>query len=201
MRQRALTLLMVVEDAGVSGSRALADRPGGSCVAGLLDSRRAPVQAVVVVRLDRLGRDAAETLVYLRRFASGSVGLVSIADRIDLGTPQGRAMAQVSAVFSELERALIGERTADALHELRSQKRPYSPTPYGYKVEQRRLVEEMTEQRVITRMARRRGQGVSHARIAASLNQRRVPAKRGGAWHAMSVRSVLRTQKSLSYTD
>ena len=34
--------------------------------------------------------------------AKGSVGLVSIADRLDLSTPQGRAMAGVSAVFSEL---------------------------------------------------------------------------------------------------
>jgi site-specific DNA recombinase len=100
-------LVEVVEDAGVSGSRALAPRPGGSRIASLLDARKPWVDAVVVSRLDRLGRDAAETLACLRRFAKGSVGLVSVADRIDLGSPQGRAMAQMSAVFAELERALI----------------------------------------------------------------------------------------------
>jgi DNA invertase Pin-like site-specific DNA recombinase len=86
---------------------------------------------VVVARLDRLGRDAAETLSYLRQFAKGSLGLVLVADRIDLSTPQGRAMAQMSAVFAELERALIAQRTADALAELRSRRQVYGAIRSG----------------------------------------------------------------------
>lgn len=34
---------------------------------------------------------------------------------VDTTTPQGAAMAQVLAVFAELERRLIGQRTSDAL--------------------------------------------------------------------------------------
>ena len=107
------TLTGVVEDGGVSGTLPVGDRPGGAEIAALLDARRANVDAVVVVRLDRLGRDAAETLAVLKRFADGTVGLVSIADRLDLSTPQGRAMAGVAAVFSQLERDLIAQRTAE----------------------------------------------------------------------------------------
>lgn len=58
-------------------------------MASLLEARNPDVDAVVVARLDRLGRDASEALSCLRKFASGSVGLVSIADRIDLSTPVG----------------------------------------------------------------------------------------------------------------
>lgn len=112
-------LTEVIEDAGVSGTRPLAQRAGGARIVDLLDSRRPTVQAVVVARLDRLGRTAVETLAYLRRFSNGPVGLVSIAERLDLTTPQGMAMAQIGAVFAELERALIAERTADALSALR----------------------------------------------------------------------------------
>ena len=61
-------LLTVVEDLGISGSRRLADRPGGSEIAALLNQREPRVDAVAVVRLDRLGRDAAETLELLKRF-------------------------------------------------------------------------------------------------------------------------------------
>ena len=69
--------------------------------------------------MDRLGRDAAEQIALLKRFRSGKVGLVAIAQQIDLATPHGRAMAQIGAVFNELERALIAERTTEALSELR----------------------------------------------------------------------------------
>jgi DNA invertase Pin-like site-specific DNA recombinase len=80
-----------------------------------------------VLRLDRLGRDAAEQIALLNRFRAGKVGLVAIAQHIDFATPHGRAMAQMAAVFAELERGLIAERTADALGELRSQRRLWNP--------------------------------------------------------------------------
>ncbi len=186
-------LVEVIEDAGVSGTRALVDRPGGARIASLLTARNPAFDAVVVVRIDRLGRDAAETLGYLRQFAKGALGLVSIADRIDLGTPQGRAMAQMGAVFSELERALIAQRTADALAELRSSGRAYGATPFGWSRDGDFLLPDDTEQRIISRMKRLRSRGKSYSRIALSLNRSGVPAKRGGSWSSMSVRSVLLT--------
>ncbi len=190
-------LIEIVEDAAVSGSRLLVDRAGGRRIAALLEARRCEVDAVVIVRLDRLGRDAAETLAYLRRFASGSVGLVSIVDRVDLSSPQGRAMAQLGAVFAELEKALIGQRTSEALSVLRSEGRVYGPTPFGMEVLDGRLVPLAVEQRVLARMRRRRKAGASYARVAEELNTRGVPAARGGPWHSTSVRSVLRTHDRL----
>ncbi len=191
-------LVDVIEDAGVSGTRALMERPNGARIASLLAMRNPDVDTVIVVRLDRLGRDAAETLSYLRQFAKGSLGLVSVADRIDLGTPQGRAMAQMSAVFAELERALIAQRTADALGELRSRGQVYGAIPYGWSRVGERLVRDEAEQRVIARVKRLRGRGTSYDRIARSLNGSGVPAKRGGRWHAMSVRSILLTAPKVS---
>jgi site-specific DNA recombinase len=186
-------LVDVIEDAGISGTRSLADRPGGARIASLLTERTSDIETVVVARLDRLGRDAAETLSCLRQFARGSVGLVSIADRIDLGTPQGRAMAQMSAVFAELERALIAQRTSDALVELRSRGQVYGPVPYGFRRDGPNLVVHDREQSALSRMRSLRARGKSYDRIAGLLNNAGVPAKRGGLWHAMSVRSVLRT--------
>lgn len=186
-------LAEIITDAGISGTRPLADRPGGARIAALLTARHPDVDIVVIARLDRLGRDAAETLTYFKAFAKGSVGLVSIADRLDLSTAQGRAMAGVSAVFSELDRALIAQRTADALGELRSQGRVYGAVAFGFRREGDRLILDDIEQRVLVRIRRLRGRGLSYDRIARSLNGSGVPAKRGGTWHAMSVRSVLLT--------
>jgi site-specific DNA recombinase len=183
----------IITDAGISGTRPLADRPSGARIASLLAARNPNVDVVVVVRIDRLGRDAAETLGYLRQFAKGTLGLVSISDRIDLSTPQGRAMAQMGAVFSELERALCAQRTAETLGELRSRGLVYGSIPFGFRREGSRLVIDETEQRILSRIRRLRGRGFSYDRIARSLNTSNVPAKRGGRWHAMSIRSTLLT--------
>lgn len=190
-------LVDVIEDAGVSGTRSLADRPGGSRIAYLAASRNPGVDTIVVARLDRLGRDAGETINYLKKFAKGSVGLVSVVDRLDLSTPQGKAMAGMSAVFAELERELIAERTADALEQLRASRKVYGPVPFGYRREADVLVEEPAEQKTIARMNRLRAKGKSYACVAETLNRSKVPAKRGGRWYAMSVRSVLLTAPKL----
>jgi DNA invertase Pin-like site-specific DNA recombinase len=191
------TLLDVVVDAGVSGSRRLEDRPGGIQVAQLFRQRQPEVDAVAVVRLDRLGRDAAETLELLKRFASGKVGLISIVDRLDLTSPQGRAMAGVSAVFAQLERELIAQRTAEALGELRNQRRVYGPIPFGYDGVDGELIENAAEQVVLDFMQAMRRVGMSFARIAHQLNAEGHLSKTGGRWHAMSVRSVLKTSERL----
>jgi DNA invertase Pin-like site-specific DNA recombinase len=68
-------LVETIRDEGVSGTKLLSERPGGRNVAHLLDSRRPSADAVVVVRMDRLGRDAAEQIALLKRFRSGKWAL------------------------------------------------------------------------------------------------------------------------------
>lgn len=188
----------IVKDSGVSGTRRLRDRSGGKRLADVLSQRRPQVEAVIVVRLDRLGRDAAETLELLKRFTKGSVGLISISERLDLSTPHGRALAGVSAVFSELERSLIGERTSEALRTLRDCGRVYGRTPYGYDRRGALLASDEREQRTLAFIRELRDCTYSFAAIAAQLNEKGIPSKRGGKWHAMSVRSVLMTSERLA---
>lgn len=190
-------VLDVIRDEGVSGTKLLADRPGGAKVAALLDARRPGAEAVVVVRTDRLGRDAAEQLALLKRFRSGKVGLVAIAQQIDLATPHGRAMAQIGAIFNELERALIAERTAEALGELRHQGRAWNHPPFGWRAVEGRLEADEDEQETLVRAHELRAEGHGYATIGTLLTQEGRRTKRGGPWQAMSVRSVLRTSASV----
>ena len=183
----------IVTDEGVSGTKLLADRPNGQQVAQLLDARKPGVEAVVVVRMDRLGRDAAEQIALLKRFRAGKVGVVAIAQQIDLATPHGRAMAQIGAVFAELERALIAERTVDALDELRRQGKAWNHPPFGWEITDGRLVEVAEQQETLGLIRWLRDGGWSYNRIASHLNAEGHRTKRGGPWYAMSVRSVERT--------
>ena len=190
-------LVEIVRDEGVSGTKLLGERPGGRRVAHLLDSRRPAADAVVVVRMDRLGRDAAEQIALLKRFRSGKVGLVAIAQQIDLATPHGRAMAQIGAVFNELERALIAERTTEALSELRAQGRAWNHAPFGWRVVGGRLEADPDEQETLARVRELREAGLGYLKVAQAINAEERPTKRGGHWLAASVRSVLLTAQKM----
>lgn len=183
-------LLDVVEDDPVSGSRPLAERKGGSRIARLLTQRVPEAMACAITRLDRLGRDAAETLTHLRQFTKGKVGLVSLRERLDLTTPHGKAMAGVSAVFGQLEKELIGQRTSEALAHLHATGRVYGPLPFGWVRSGDDLVPDTYEQRVRSEILELRESRCSYREIAAWLDAKSIPAKRGGKWSPMSVRSV-----------
>jgi site-specific DNA recombinase len=184
-----------VEEA-VSGSKLLSERPQGKRIAKLLEARRPGVDAVVVVRMDRLGRDAAEQLSLIKKARTGRVGLVAISQHLDLATPHGRAMAQIGAVFAELERALIAERTAETLKSMRAAGRVYNHAPFGWRAEGEFLVRDDDEQKTLARLVELCSEGLSYRKVAAILTEEGHPTKRGGSWAAMSVRNVyLRTQE------
>ena len=126
----------------------------------------------------------------LKRFRTGKVGVVAIAQRIDLATPHGRAMAQIGAVFAELERALIAERTQETLADMKAQGRVYNHAPFGWDADGEYLVPNATEQATLKRLVALRRKGLGYLKVANVLNEENHPTKRGGPWQAMTVRNV-----------
>lgn len=90
----------------MSGARD--DRPG---LAALLDYVREG-DAVVVWKLDRLGRNMLHVLQTVKGLTERGVTLVSVTDGIDSSTPAGRMMIGVLGSLAEYERELTKERTA-----------------------------------------------------------------------------------------
>lgn len=76
----------VYVDAGVSGAKA--DRPELSRLLG--DAGEGKFQRVVFLKLDRLGRNLRDLLNLSHRLDGYAVGIVSMADSFDTGTPSGQ---------------------------------------------------------------------------------------------------------------
>lgn len=74
------------------------------------DIRAGKVAKVVVWRLDRLGRTAKGLTALFEELQQRKVGLVSLREGLDLGTPAGRLMAHVVASVAQYENELRGER-------------------------------------------------------------------------------------------
>lgn len=104
-------------DHGVSGKTTT--RPG-------LDALLADVQpgdTIVVYKLDRLGRSTAHVAALIADLTERGVFIESIADGLNSSTPTGRAMLQMLAIFAEMERAFIQERTIAGLAAAKAQGR------------------------------------------------------------------------------
>jgi len=94
----------------LSGNSTREQRPG---LAGLLDYAR-PGDAIVVVGIDRLGRNAAEVMGTIRELGERNIVLRSLREGIDTSNATGRMVAGVLASLAELELELGRERRTAA---------------------------------------------------------------------------------------
>ena len=172
---RGWTEIMVRTDNATSGAVAPIKRPAFAEALGLLESGEA--DALVVAKLDRATRSVADLCDLLDRANQQGWTFVAL-DSPEVGTPMGRAMVQISGVFAELERAMIRQRTRDALAALKA-----SGRRLGRPVELAPAVR--------ARIADEHARGDSLRAIADRLTTEQVPTARGGRWHASTIRGVL----------
>ncbi|RUT25690.1 DNA resolvase [Asaia sp. W19] len=91
----------------VSGAVPARERP---VLASLLD-RLQPHDSLVVVRLDRLGRDAIDMLQLVSALDERNVRVRILSLGIETGTANGRLFLTILMAIAEFERELIRERT------------------------------------------------------------------------------------------
>jgi len=94
----------------LSGTSTRQQRPG---LAALLDYARQG-DAIVVLGIDRLGRNAAEVMTTIRDLGERGIVLRSLREGIDTSNASGRMVAGVLASLAELELELGKERRTAA---------------------------------------------------------------------------------------
>jgi DNA invertase Pin-like site-specific DNA recombinase len=154
---------------GVSGSTPLADRPEGARLLATIGKG----DILVVAKLDRAFRSAADALTVLEELKAQGVGLHMIDLGGDvIGNGVSKMVFTILAAVAEGERDRLRERIRDAKRHLASQgvfsggKRPF-----GYDVvldgDVQRLVANKAEQAVIERMQAMRREGATLRAIGA----------------------------------
>ncbi len=77
------------------------------------------VDAVIVVKLDRLFRSLKHLVSTLEDFEKIGTKFVAIKDNVDYSTPSGRLFVQILGSLGEFERSLLRERTMAGLDHAR----------------------------------------------------------------------------------
>jgi site-specific DNA recombinase len=83
--------------------------------------RQKEFQAVLVLRLDRLGRSLQHLLQLVQEFKNLKIRFISVTQGFDTDTAQGMFFLQVIGAVAEFERQLIRERINDKLKVLKAQ--------------------------------------------------------------------------------
>jgi DNA invertase Pin-like site-specific DNA recombinase len=143
------------------------DRPGLKELLKLVRSRE--IDAVVVVKLDRLFRSLKHLVNTLSEFEALGVKFIATRDQVDLTTPAGRMFVQILGSLGEFERALIRERVLVGLDHARSQ---------GKRLGRPKVNDDAAVQKL-------RSQGLSYQTI-----QRRLGVSKGAVCRALALNAV-----------
>ncbi|KZU09630.1 Phage DNA invertase [Lactiplantibacillus plantarum] len=101
-----MVLGKIYADEGISGST-IAKRPGIRSL--LSDAKAKQFDGVVVWKNSRIARNTRDLLTIIDIFQRNGVSFMSVSEKFDLDTPQGKFMLTIMGTVSELERNNIAE--------------------------------------------------------------------------------------------
>jgi DNA invertase Pin-like site-specific DNA recombinase len=174
--RRGWTIVEWFDDEGISGGQAPDKRPGLTAAIDAVESGRA--ETLIAAKGDRISRSMLDSVTLRERAARSGWKVFTCDLMVDTTTPSGEMQANVTAVFSQYQRRLIGQRTKEALAEKRKQGVRLGRSP-------------KLPANVIERIVTARAAGLSYPAIASELNADGVPTAHGGAkWWPATIRQV-----------
>lgn len=170
-----------VEVESGKGHDALDKRPE---LKAALDEARRVKAPVLVAKLDRLSRDVA--------FVAGLMAQRVLFIVAELGADADPFMLHLYAAFAERERALISQRTKDALQ--RAKVRGVVLGKHGREVlaPANRKAAVKRAKALESTIRAKQAEGKSYRTIADELNAEGVPTPRGKQWHLASVQRLVK---------
>jgi DNA invertase Pin-like site-specific DNA recombinase len=187
-------VVQVFTDAGVSGAKYAADRPGLTEALACLESGDA--SGLIVRDLDRLAREVTVQEAVLARIWTKNGHSVFTASgevlRDDPDDPMRTAMRQMVGVFSGLERRMVVKRMRDG-RKAKAAKGGHSvgAAPYGWTAQHGELTPHPEEQMALSRMQELSSAGLTTREVAEVLRHEGRPTKRGGNWSGPVVARIL----------
>ncbi len=139
-----IDLVAIYGDPGISGKTAV-KRPGLQAVLAM--ARRKKISNMIVYKLDRFSRSTIDALTMSAELDKNNVAIHSITEKLDTKSAIGRFFFTILGALAEMERALISERTKDALRKkIRDGQQVSSRAPFGYIYKDGVAVPNETEQ-------------------------------------------------------
>lgn len=184
-----IELLDVVADAGFSAKSM--NRPAMQDIIKMIE--RKEVDAVVILKLDRLTRSVKDLGFITELINKTGVALVSVQDSINTSTAAGRLVLNVLGSVAQWERESNGERVKAAMSVKKSAGQRVGDVPYGFDLADDgvTLVENPNEQKALELIRELRAKGLSFRKIANELESRGIETKKGrSTWQPQTISNL-----------
>ena len=179
----------IYTDSGYSGSNM--DRPALKQL--IKDAEKGAFDMVLVYKLDRLSRSQKDTLYLIEDvFDKHGIGFSSMTENFDTSTPFGKAVLGVLAVFAQLEREKIRERTMMG-KQARAEEGKWHGSkwiPIGYDYEDGKLIPNEYEAMQINEIADMFLENTPLRTLATIVTEKGYKTKYG-EWDAKAIRRVI----------
>ena len=186
------TLVHVFDESGVSGCVKFSTRAQGAELFRRMDE----FDVVIFSRLDRAFRSTVDAIMTVQELSAAGKSIVFLDLNIDTSTPAGSLCLQMMAAFAEFERRRIGERTREAMAQLKAEGRKPGPPRFGFKATGRKGVHEVDPQTsaALVRIGelRKSLKKPSFNAIAKALNAEGYRTQMGGPFSHNTVSRVAR---------
>jgi DNA invertase Pin-like site-specific DNA recombinase len=149
------------------------------------------IQAVVVWAVDRLTRTPRELEDIIDLADKRGLVFANVGGTIDLGTPEGRAMARQMGTFARLEVENQAKRLRRKFQEKAEKGEPHGYSPYGYTRVAGRDVPDDDSAAIVKECARRILARESLRSVCSDLNERGIPAPKSDRWNTTILRQIL----------
>ncbi len=157
---------------------------------------------IVAIALDRLSRNAIETMLLIERSEREGWRLIAMDLALDTGTSTGKMTAHALAAVAQMYRDQISERTQDALDRVARDGRARSRfIPYGFRTarggtrsvkgDRSPLVKHDGEQKILATARRMRKNGRTFQAVADHLNSRGHRTRSGKLWSLKNPWAIL----------
>jgi len=128
-------LVKLYMDLGVSGAKPPTKEARPQLWSMIRDAKKGIFEVALVVNFDRISRDTADAGWIRKEFEINGVRMAETSSPdLDSRTPTGKAMYGMKAVFAELERELIRERTKRGMAEGKEQGKHMGRPPAGFAI-------------------------------------------------------------------
>lgn len=193
-----LELVTILSD--TANGKAMHNRDGLQEALAML--RKGEAQGLIVAKLDRLTRSVRDLGTLLHDYFEKRFSLFVVQEQVDTRTASGRMLINMLVTIAQWERETIGERTRDALAAKRRRgEKTGGDLPFGYDVEDGKLVENQHEQAVIKQVGILRAKGYGYKKIADALNRQGYRSKQGKLWSHVTAGRLIRRIENGRYKE
>ena len=180
-------------DEGLSGTKK-EKRP--ALLQMMTDCENGKIDFIVTKSLSRFARNTTDCLELVRRLQELHIPVYFEKENLNTGSMETELFLSVMSSLAESESVSISENSKWGVrHRFENGSFKFSYAPYGYTLADGELVIKEDEAEWVRFIFNEALTGKSARQIAATLNEKKVPAKRKGTWTAASVLWILRNER------